>query len=269
MFSGKVGSNTMVLFTVYQALRDVDWSQYGSPTNGRLNYPAEKQRTEQHTLQMRRAEQHLDSLWKKVDSTIEAKFGGRSLGDLFPALDFSDRELQRTREWKPVASRQAGLLEALLSSSAFKHGTEQTSKKFDVAAIKNKVKTRGASTETGQDVALSAPPGKQGSFKLKPRSLQVFQTLFYQPSETLVLGQIKWLDFVHAMTVGLGFTYQHLQGSAWQFAPPSDFILQRGIGFHEPHPETKMSFVIARQMGRRLNRVYGWDRESFVALKEH
>lgn len=98
MVSDMVGSNTTVLFTVHQALKDVNWNKYGSPKNGRFHYPAEKQRTEQHTLQMRRAEHHLDSLWKKVDSLIEATFGGSSLGGLFPALDFSERELQRTRE---------------------------------------------------------------------------------------------------------------------------------------------------------------------------
>lgn len=218
---------------------------------------------------MRRAEQHLDSLWKKVDSLIEAKFDGRSLGDLFPALDFSGRELQRTSEWEPdVLKNRAELLDAPLDSSAFSHGTEQSSTKLEVTAAKSKVKTRSAITsEAGQEVALSAPPSKKEVFKLKLRSLQVFRTLFYQPSGiTLLLGHIKWLDFVYAMTVSLGFTCQHLQGSAWQFAPPAGLSVQRSICFHEPHPETKMSIVMARQMGRRLNRVYGWDRESFVVL---
>jgi len=63
----------------------------------------------------------------------------------------------------------------------------------------------------------------------------------------------------------VGFVHQKLCSSAVQFTPLSELGLERGISFHEPHPESKISFFMARAMGRRLNHVYGWSRETFIA----
>lgn len=62
----------------------------------------------------------------------------------------------------------------------------------------------------------------------------------------------------------LGFTAQKMFGSVWRFQPGDKAKAAgfdaRSINFHEPHgPVTKLNHVIARRIGRRLNRAYGID----------
>ena len=55
---------------------------------------------------------------------------------------------------------------------------------------------------------------------------------------------------------------EKLYGSAWQFRWTDGD--QSRIQFHEPHPYSKIPFVVARRIGRRLNRNYGWTGDIFV-----
>ena len=75
------------------------------------------------------------------------------------------------------------------------------------------------------------------------------------------------MDFVYAMTSTGIFSAEKLYGSAWQFQR-LDGEGQSSIMFHEPHPLAKIPFTIARRMGRRLGRAFGWDGATFV-LKEN
>ena len=61
--------------------------------------------------------------------------------------------------------------------------------------------------------------------------------------------------------IHVGFTAQHLDGSAWVFAkvPGAGRILT-----HEPHSESKNTPHIARKIARRLRRNIGWLSETFV-----
>ena len=61
----------------------------------------------------------------------------------------------------------------------------------------------------------------------------------------------------------VGFEIEKLHGSAWQFTP-TRLDVEASIQFHEPHPEGKIPFVVARRHGRRLYRTYGWTGETFV-----
>lgn len=54
-----------------------------------------------------------------------------------------------------------------------------------------------------------------------------------------------------------------LTGSAWQFVPATDVGNRRGIQFHEPHPSSDVTYSVAKRMGRRLSRVYGWHGDMF------
>jgi hypothetical protein len=63
-----------------------------------------------------------------------------------------------------------------------------------------------------------------------------------------------------------GFAVEKQYGSAWMFTPPATRGL-RSIIFHEPHPTNKIPFYLARQYGRRLERVYGWSGETFVSAR--
>jgi hypothetical protein len=64
--------------------------------------------------------------------------------------------------------------------------------------------------------------------------------------------------------VRLGFSAEKLQGSAWQFSPSSTSDVDRGIHFHEPHPDSAIPYIMARRFGRRLERVYGWNSDTFT-----
>ncbi|KAI8150983.1 hypothetical protein KHU50_012545 [Colletotrichum sp. SAR 10_65] len=61
---------------------------------------------------------------------------------------------------------------------------------------------------------------------------------------------------------GPGVAAEKLYGSAWQFRWTDGD--QSRIQFHEPHPYSKIPFVVARRIGRRLNRNYGWTGDIFV-----
>lgn len=60
----------------------------------------------------------------------------------------------------------------------------------------------------------------------------------------------------------IGFGSEKLYGSVWQFTP-SAVEVGRSIQFHKPHPTAKIPFRIARNMGWRLNRAYGWEGDTF------
>ena len=55
-----------------------------------------------------------------------------------------------------------------------------------------------------------------------------------------------------------GFSIEKSHGSVWQFTP-SRLDVENAISFHEPHPNGKIAFRIARRIGRRLHRAYGWE----------
>jgi hypothetical protein len=73
---------------------------------------------------------------------------------------------------------------------------------------------------------------------------------------------VKWDEFKRAMA-RLGFSVKKLQGSAWQFFPSSALDTDRGIHFHEPHPDSDIPYAMARRFGRRLERVYGCNGDMF------
>ncbi|KAI8240831.1 hypothetical protein K4K55_000301 [Colletotrichum sp. SAR 10_96] len=114
------------------------------------------------------------------------------------------------------------------------------------------------SGEAAQD-ATRPPKTKK---KTKGAAFKVFRTLFFDPNITSHPGQVSWKDFLHAMT-GTGiFAAEKLYGSVWQFERTDGD--QSRIQFHEPHPYSKIPFVVARRIGRRLNRNYGWTGDMFV-----
>ena len=92
------------------------------------------------------------------------------------------------------------------------------------------------------------------------KDFKTLSSLFRSPATESSAGELDWKKFVHAMTQ-IGFTAQHLDGSAWVFAkvPGAGRIL-----IHEPHPESKITPHIARRIARRLQRNFGWSSETFV-----
>lgn len=137
----------------------------------------------------------------------------------------------------------------------------------NIPPAKTKVKTRGKATEQAEDTsAEEEPPPIENDVHplscLDKRAYKVFSSLFRLSTKDGVPGELPWCDFVHAM-VSIGFAVQSLNGSAWIFSP-SDGSLGRSIIFHEPHPMSKIPYFIAKRVGRRLNRAFGWTVENFV-----
>lgn len=106
------------------------------------------------------------------------------------------------------------------------------------------------------------PTDVQPTFVVDARAHKVFRTLFSNPETTSSPGEIKWTDFLHAMT-SVGFMAEKLYDSAWQFRPIR-LNAERPIQFYEPHPQDKIPFMVTRRHGRRLSRTYVWVRSMFV-----
>jgi hypothetical protein len=62
-----------------------------------------------------------------------------------------------------------------------------------------------------------------------------------------------------------GFAARQSSGSAVIFEPDD---WERGwpgkIVFHKPHPVAKIDSIMLRSMGKRMEKWFGWDAETFV-----
>lgn len=239
----------------------------------RLKYPSDVRRTVAVTHEMQKAERQLDLFWKRFDNYISEKTG-ETVDSLLPE-PVVRRSLHRTPDWiKPEKRLPAktdqgqASLESLLITN-FNDGARNTLKLEISSPLKVKAKTRGvAAAEPGtlndpnmlekeDRERLEAPDNPR--FTVGPREYKVFASLFHSPTEDCVPGELPWHEFLRAMT-SIGFFARKLHGSAWYFSPPDN---SRSITFHEPHPASKVPFVWVRRFGRRLDRAYGWTKESF------
>lgn len=234
-----------------------------------LPYPIGKARTKQTVEACQKAEMALDELWKVIITDAKGR------GALSPRCqEILEREPYRTPKWVEVTpivtskvpkSADAGIV-------AFSSGDKDTAF-VAPRASKTKAKTRGQPlVDAGIDIAEAlVQPATEGSSKTAPaptlihvdaKSLKVFKTIFFVPSTTSQPGEVAWVNFLHAMR-HIGFGLEKLGGSAWHFRPSIDYE-RRSICFHEPHPQAKLPYWMARRVGRRLSRTYGWDHETFV-----
>jgi hypothetical protein len=63
----------------------------------------------------------------------------------------------------------------------------------------------------------------------------------------------------------MGFSPEKFYGSVSQFTPSDQATnVSRNIQFHEPHPDKKIPFLLARRIGRRLNWAFDWSGDIFV-----
>ena len=80
---------------------------------------------------------------------------------------------------------------------------------------------------------------------------------------------VEWLDFL-SMMKKLGSAVEHRGSSAFTFRGairlPSDLLTlrKRSIRVHMPHPSTEMSPILLQSLGRRCNRMFGWQRANFA-----
>ncbi|RHZ45742.1 uncharacterized protein CDV56_100498, partial [Aspergillus thermomutatus] len=226
-------------------------AKLGSPEDGRFHYPAERRRNRENVELMRSAERNLDAFWRAVLTRISGN-------------------LQRTRAWVEPERQPTKVenLEKSLADLQFElvRRTEKTIEPATAPLPKKKVKSQRKPSISDKTVEPQLPAENQydfqPTFKVDKRSLKVFSTLFFQPSQTAQPGEIPWNDFLHAMGT-TAFTVEKLYGSVWQFTP-RNLDVERSIQFHEPHPIAKIPFRVARRIGRRLNRAYGWHGQMFA-----
>lgn len=250
-------------------------SKLAEPSQGRFAYPVEKRRTKESVAALRNAEANLDAFWTKIDELMRS--GVRDLkGTATERLLSQPRVFQRTHEWiepavtksrnKKQSNPDIDALSQSISDLGFHcaSGEEPSPRPLPP---KSKVKTKGTPAATTKEPAPAggAEADSHPSFTVDARALKVFRMLFFNPDLTSSPGEIPWKDFLHAMAA-TGFMAQKLYGSVWQFRPTA-LEVERPILFHEPHPHAKIPFIVARRIGRRLNRSYGWFGGMF-ALKE-
>ncbi|PMD34550.1 hypothetical protein L207DRAFT_588074 [Hyaloscypha variabilis F] len=238
-------------------------TQLAMPKDGKFDYPIDKKRTKVTTEAMINAEKNLDLFWSKFDANwrrLAGKNIDKCMGDHTPRQ--SGEKIEPTQAWvEPIKEPKKGKAEPLDSDMQAWMESTSINEKVSSKPSKRKVKTKGAATEpaTLQNAApqpLATQPDKQPTFRVSAPSLRVFNTLFFTPGATGNVGEVPWIDFLRAMT-STGFAAQKLYGSIWQFTP-TKLDVERSIQFHEPHPEVKIRFSVARRMGRRLTRAYGW-----------
>ncbi|KAK3351069.1 LOW QUALITY PROTEIN: hypothetical protein B0H65DRAFT_567970 [Neurospora tetraspora] len=251
----------------------------GKPACKRFFYPVDKRRTKENVEALRSAEGNLDEFWKGVDR-IMYKDANNLENTFVRRLLTQSRSLQRTPEWvepsvptaddKGAKPTVANVDDLIIPFSSFFFGLTAP-KPEPTPSPKIKVKTRGTTNAPTEPTATEQPPtpdlteDKQPIFAVDARSIKVFRTLFYNPNITSSPGEIPWNDFLHAIT-STGFMAEKLYGSVWQFRP-TNLDVERAIQFHEPHPKGKLTFMMARRIGRRLNRAYGWMGSMFVSEK--
>lgn len=238
--------------------------ELGSTEDGRFHYPVEKRRNRENVELLRLAEENLDDFWRAVDAYMPVTRGMTQENAVYVMLSRISKTIQRTPEWvepqKQPSKPKAPEISPAEIRSELVYRTEKTTERATQLQPKTKVKSRGEPTKSENNVEPELNPkidDAQPLFKVDKRAFKVFSTLFFQPSQSSQPGEISWNDFLHVMA-STAFAVEKLYGSVWQFSP-RDLDVERSIQFHEPHPIAKIPFRMARRIGRRLNRAYGWN----------
>ncbi|KAI9642174.1 hypothetical protein NHQ30_008976 [Ciborinia camelliae] len=242
-------------------MRDI--SHLGTPHDGKFEYPINQKCTKRTTEQMIAAENNLDAFWKRYDARWKHKTGRDirlCFGDHPPKIRW---KIQRTMPWVERI-RRPKILPEINPYTPPQWIHDEENEKLETVSKKLKAKTRGTSEPEFEAENNEESPQlkEQRKVKLERHLLRVFKVLFYQTDQNDIPGSIPWNNFLQAM-VAVGFSVQQLYGNVWQFTPISnEGILtgrEKAIQFHSPHPEKRVEFIIARRMGKRLNRNFGWE----------
>lgn len=75
---------------------------------------------------------------------------------------------------------------------------------------------------------------------------------------------VKWAVFVNSMN-DAGFTAQNGGGSIVRFESRNG---EGSINFHRPHPDPTIDSIMLQAIGWRMNKWFGWVRETFVLARK-
>ena len=174
------------------------------------------------------------------------------------------REALRAEQVR-IMARQQNLLAPMPKEGAMRWpsaGVEAQKGRGCPVQDKTKVKTRATYPVSGEDnkttpseEPVAAPP----TITVKTESLQIFYRMFPSSDEDSELSSsmIDWRKFVIAMA-DAGFACRHNTGSAVTFNNKNGRIV-----IHKPHPVAKLDFRSLMKVGKRLNKWFGFERETF------
>ena len=286
--------------TLHLTASDLDLSyigEKGDPTDGKFFYPNDKKRTRESVRTMQLAEYNLDEFWKEVDQlyALQSEILHPSLQ---PFLE-QDKMLSRIsglvnmvepNEFKALSSVEqirkplSATYFDLMQKSKQASSTTKAKKKGNARChpsnqIQDDAQCLNSKTNIGTPSSLlepfaestaadqipasptqGRPSNSSTTVYLNKRAYRVFSTLLSSSDRSQTPSEIAWPDFLHAM-VSVGFAPEKFGGSAWLFHAKKG--LEHTILFHEPWPAGKMSVRTARWNGKRLNRWFGWDGETF------
>ena len=243
----------------------------GNPSN--FHYPVDKPRSRKVTKALQKAEVNLDRFWREIDIFLGEWIG--KCPDALKGLFQPPRPHRRTPNWvgpeqqestAPAPPESTQKLTDVYQELELR--TESTVDRYQQFQKTPKEKTRGIPRAPSPSALVEAPDPNLGDtnqatiIQVDRRALEVFEAMFFQPSQGAQPGEIDWHDFLHAMT-SAGFDAEKVYGSVWKFTPRSA-EMGHGIQFHEPHPVLKIPFRLARRYGRRLHRTYGWSADTFL-----
>ncbi|KAK5065003.1 hypothetical protein LTR84_000838 [Exophiala bonariae] len=243
-------------------------------------YPIEKAYDAAQVTALQKAEANLDEVWVKLEIHF-ASHHTRTLVNVFKSYYTShQREIRRTPAYVPLEEDGVDATLKFVGTTMNPNipfrsiiGYNEGHSKFSPEIKKSRIKTRGTPApsemveqgQRGENALEGEGPGMPNKtdqeYDLGKRGRKVLATLLHLNDTRNQRGEIAWKDFLQVMTA-LKFNAEKLYGSVWQFTPTTGSV-KRGIHVHEPHPSNKIHFYMARMIGRRLSRTYGWTEDMF------
>ena len=90
--------------------------------------------------------------------------------------------------------------------------------------------------------------------------MEVVEILF-RSHEGRSPGKIKWTNLLHLMQA-MGYKAEKGYGAIWKFEPAVDDGLLQPTNIHDDH-RSYLNIRTAWSIGKRFNKSYGWDADSF------
>ncbi|CAI7610485.1 unnamed protein product [Penicillium glandicola] len=159
---------------------------------------------------------------------------------------------------------KAKSVQGLKTELPFAPSTTPESREIRVEQRKQKEKTRPSHSSI-YDIVTPAEPARSQqpaslprTFKIDESTAEIFSRLFCKSQSR---GPVAWAAFAEAMAK-LGFSISPKYGSVYTFGPPDSMTAKKSFTVHRPH-QAKMEGYRVLMVARRLQKLYGWDEETF------